>query len=145
MNSNNRLPLTPDWFPSRRTSPGCRGLLPGSGNSSSCKPRRKSSEYTRAHVSQRPPRDVSVVSKRDALVGERAVGIRRSGGNQVYIFGHMHDLMLFPPSEQERMLQRAVSAGRWANARLVNDALFSCPALTGGLHALNTASTPLWI
>lgn len=62
-------------------------------------------------MSQRPPRDVSVVSKRDALVGERASGIRRSGGNQVYIFGHMHDLMLFPPRGGEDASARSVS---WA-------------------------------
>lgn len=38
------------------------------------------------------------------------------------------------------MLGCAVSVGHRANALLINNALLSCPALTGGFHALNKAS-----
>ncbi len=45
--------------------------------------------------------------------------------------------------KEEKMLQRAVSVGRWAKAFLINNALFLCLALTGGLHALNTGRQEL--
>lgn len=142
---------------SRRTSPGCRGLSPGSGSSSSCRLRLKSSEScVYMWITNASPSDASITStwQTYSTVGGRAdrdMSRYVKWGFYLPLYKHRplivcetYAPVIFPRG-RENVSVCNVSVGLWASALLINNAPMFCSVLTGGAYALNTANAPLWI